>query len=273
MMLDLFKKKEDPDDILMELGIWTADDFHDKADEADDEEESEDDWSIKTFEAEVEEVNEIVDYPVTPPPTPPPEPPPKTPPHFIQLPVGDTPDILHCPTSTESEPSSSYSVYASNFDEYESDVFGSRLQENIFFQPQSLQSEAGDSDMFYCVPIHKMQFDSGLDQPVRKSYKKKIATDGRLDITTQEGGREKKRKKRRVLDERFVDAFMKRNKVQDTTIVQYGGATKAFRLVSLNGIYHVKYREGIHCYDLVQNNVNIDEYWEIRPIEVSNIYC
>ncbi len=209
---------------MLQLGIWKAEDFNQNADA--DDEKSEDDWSIKTFEDNQEEENEILDFPATPLPPPPTPPKPITPPHMIILPRGDTADILRLPTPSESDtPSSSYSVYASEFDEYESDVFGTRLQENLFFVPQSLQSDAGDSDIFYCVPRPVFELKDASTSSEQKTAEKN--TEKTKEIFEN---KKRRRKTRRELNEKFVRNFMAKHKVQDVTIQQFGGATKAFRL-------------------------------------------
>ena len=225
MILEKEDEKNDVNEDLVNLGIWKAEDFVEQAQDADDEK-SEDDWSIKTVEeAEEENHNE---FPVTPPPTPPPPPRKETPPYMKTLPIGDTPDI-EISSSSESEASFIYSIYASQFDEYESDVFGSRLQENLFFLP-SIYSDAGDSDMFYCVPRSTVSQHPSSDyfHKSKRGKKRRKKTDN--DNTDQTAGKVKRCKTLKELNEQFVQAAMMKFAVRDAAIIQYGGATKAFRL-------------------------------------------
>lgn len=218
------EEKNQVDEDLINLGIWKEEDFVEQAHDADDEK-SEDDWSIKTVEEEAKEENQN-EFPVTPTPTPPPPPRKETPPYMKTLPIGDTPDI-DISSSSESEASFIYSIYASQFDEYESDVFGSRLQENIFFLP-SIYSDAGDSDMFYCVPRTTISQHPSSDY-FRKSEGKKRGKKTDND-ETDEARKAKRYKTMKERNEQFVQAAMIKYAVRDAAIVQYGGATKAFRL-------------------------------------------
>ena len=220
---------------LFELGIWKPDAFVDNAQEADDEE-SEDDWSLKS-DAEEDDDKSISNAPQTPVPEVPaseviaevtPEPEESTPevideempvlPKDVELPTGDTPDILSF--SSETESSCVPTIYASYFDEYESDVFSKRLLENIFFLPSSVHSD-GDSDMFYCVPVSNTSHTQTPDYFCNR--KQKVHNDNH-------GLRRSKKRKRKDLDDQYVTSSMKKYAVHDATIVQYGGATKAFRL-------------------------------------------
>ena len=225
MILEKEEGKNDVDEDLVNLGIWKAEDFVEQAQDADDEK-SEDDWSIKTVEEEAEEENHN-EFPVTPPPAPPPPPRKETPPYMKTLPIGDTPDI-EISSSSKSEASFIYSIYASQFDEYESDVFGSRLQENLFFLP-SIYSDAGDSDMFYCVPRSTVSQHQTSDyfHKSEGSKKRRKKTD---NDKTDGAGKLKRCKTLKELNEQFVQAAMMKYAVRDAAIVQYGGATKAFRL-------------------------------------------
>eukprot|EP00795_Rhopilema_esculentum_P017261 gene17261-8824_t len=220
---------------LFELGIWKPDAFVDNAQEADDEE-SEDDWSLKS-DAEEDDDKSISNAPQTPEPEAPepeviakvtPEPEASTPevideempvlPKDVALPTGDTPDILSF--SSETESSCVPTIYASYFDEYESDVFSKRLLENIFFLPSSVHSD-GDSDMFYCVPVSNASNTQTPDYFCNR--KQKVHNDNH-------GVRRSKKRRRKDLDDQYVRSSIKKYAVHDATIVQYGGATKAFRL-------------------------------------------
>ena len=218
---------------LIEMGIWKREDFAEHAQDADNEE-SEDDWSIKTFDddkdddddddggndsqetsneqeikhlcsvtpEEIEGENEKLFLP-----------------HRVELPVGDTPDILSVLSSSSfSSEESIPTIFASDFDEYESDVFGSRLQCSIFFLPPSLKSEAGDSDMFYCVPNVAHQSSTEFERIHAKK------------TSISERQKPKKMRKRRELDNEFLKSAMKKYAVQDKAIKNFGNATKAFRL-------------------------------------------
>ena len=221
----------DDGDDLRKLGIWNEEEEAenendvaksvDEADEADNEE-SGDDWSIATFEDEDDSENEnakkkkkvptvvntdanATQKPLMSIPLP----------HKFPLPVGDTPDIV-----LWSGDESTCTIYASHIDEYESDIFGPRLQHDMFYKPPSLKSDAGDSDMFYCVPSLNISFYSTRDYfPGKEKAKAKKM--------------EKKAKKmrhRKELNEQFLKSAMKKYAVQDKAIAQYGNATKAFRL-------------------------------------------
>ena len=222
----------DDGDDLRKLGIWNEEEevenenevanSVDEADEADNEE-SGDDWSIATFEDEDDSVNEntkkkkkapevvvntgandtqkpLMNIPV---------------PHKFPLPVGDTPDIM-----LSSGDESTRTIYASQIDEYESDVFGPRLQHDMFYKPPSLKSDAGDSDMFYCVPSLNISFYSTRDYFPGKGKAK----------AKNEEKKAKKIRHRKELNEQFLKSAMKKYAVQDKAIAQYGNATKAFRL-------------------------------------------
>ena len=211
----------------MKLGIWKTEDFTENAQDADDEE-SDDDWSIKTFEdgdneSEHNNADEVQFIPTedeheAKSMLSPEKPEPQPLPHLVALPIGDTPDIMSLSSSTSDE--STQTIYASQFDEYESDVFGSRLQCSIFFLPPSHKSDAGDSDMFYCVPNVAVSYHTPTEYLGGEHATK----------NKEERHRIKKKRKRKELDEQFLKSSMKKYAVQDMTIAKYGNATKAFRL-------------------------------------------
>ena len=158
----------------------------------------------KKKDKETKRVKEVVQKPWKPP----------LPAYKFALPVGDTPDIM-----LSSSEESVRTIYASQLDEYESDIFGSRFQYGMFYLPPSQKSDAGDSDMFYCVPSVAVSY-----YPTRDYLTKKKVVAGKRP------GKMKKKKRRKELNEQFLRSAMKKRAVQDTSIAKYGHATKAFRL-------------------------------------------
>ena len=240
MEMNIFNTEEQPEkdvnDELKELGIWNTEDIAEEAEDEYEEDEDEDNGSVFSFrtmsETSETTLNKTIETQK-----------PKTPevlPQSIPLPIGDTPDILHSPTpseetpspSEESEPSMIYSRSASEFDEYESDVFGQKIQENIFKKPPSSpKSDAGESDMFYCVPIHALVVKSLSEYKDHLEFieNKKPNRKGKTKFSEKKEKR-KKLKKRTYLNELFVNANVRKHSTKETNIKQLGYVTKSFRL-------------------------------------------
>ena len=136
-------------------------------------------------------------------------------PQKVALPVGDTPDIL-----ISSSEESVKTIYASHFDEYESDIFGSKFYQRMFYLPPSQKSAAGDSDMFYCVPSASVSYYSTNDYFARPN----------VGTRKRAGKKVKRKKQRKVLNELHLKAAIKKYTVQDMTIAKFGNATRTFRL-------------------------------------------